>query len=82
MALGRTGLLLAAILCAAPAWAEDRSDKVVSAFKAWLVDQEITAGQIAVAYRGDILATEAIASAGPVDLASLSKAITAACVQS
>ncbi len=82
MGLGRLKLCFVLIFWAAPAWADDHATKAVSAVQNWMHDHGIAVGQIAVAYRGDIRGTYANERTGAVDLASLSKAITATCVRS
>lgn len=80
MAVTRLILAVVAAVLATPVWAQDTSDRVVDAFVQWLERNNISSGQIAVARQGAILAEHSVRRSGAEDLASLSKAITAACV--
>lgn len=80
MALARGAFAVCVGFLAGPAWSQDIPDRIVTAFSGWMEETGIDAGQIAVAYRGDVLVEQGFDNRGPVDLASLSKAITASCV--
>jgi len=55
--------------------------QVVSAWETWAAQREIASGQIVVLKDGNVVANGQLGNAtGPVELASLSKAITGACV--
>ncbi|MEX0283552.1 MAG: serine hydrolase domain-containing protein [Paracoccaceae bacterium] len=65
-----------------PAHADEVAQRVVASLTDWANARGIETAQIAVSYQGEVRAEEAIGGpVVPVDIASLSKAITAACVQ-
>lgn len=80
MVVTRLTAFLCAGLLATPLWADTTSTKIVAAFETWMTERNIPSGQIAVARQGRVLAERGFGRHGPEDLASLSKAITAACV--
>lgn len=80
--LSRLASVVLLVICLpGPAVAQDISDRIVAAFADWSAGHGIARSRIAVAYRGDLRGVGTVGDlAGPVDLASLSKAITAACM--
>lgn len=75
--------LIAVVLLVFPiaARADDTAERTVAAWTEWAEARGIDHGQIVVAHEGQVRATGALGgSSGAVDLASLSKAITALCV--
>jgi CubicO group peptidase (beta-lactamase class C family) len=79
-------LVLILLLAALPVQAQDAQDKLPAfeqAFQGWLDQVGATEGILALRYDNSPVATIAIGrDAGAVDLASLSKAITGACIAS
>jgi len=75
-------LLLALLSLSLPAAAQSRSDGMIAAWAAWVKSTSVPSSTIAVAQNGKIVATRGInaEASRPYDLASLSKAVTGACL--
>lgn len=92
MSLRLRALSAATILAAFAGWSpfagaaaskvDQRADRVVEEWRAWADMIGVSSGRIAVLYQGEPVAAGRFggASSNPVELASLSKAITAACL--
>jgi len=80
--LAATALALATPLAAQDSTAQDRAAQVTAAFEGWLADNAIAEASIAVITNGTQPVTKGYGrdADAPVTLASLSKAITGACV--
>lgn len=79
---GIFGLLL---LLATPVFAQDlaRAERIETMWRAWALDNGFEASAIAIGYQGELVHSAGIGreAGDPVPVASLSKAITAACVK-
>ncbi|MGB3554715.1 MAG: serine hydrolase, partial [Jannaschia sp.] len=66
----------------AAAQTEDRADRIVAAWTEWVEAGGTAASTIAVLHAGELVAEQGIGTAPdtPMPLASLSKAVTAACL--
>ena len=63
------------------AFADERAERVARSWRQWAAGQNISSGQVVVLNRGELLLSASVGdAAGPVDLASLSKAVTGACL--
>ncbi len=75
--------LLSAVLWSGAALAQDEAvtDRLKSAMDGWLTDAKAANGAIAITYQGSVVAAEGFGMQAetPVEMASLSKAITAVC---
>ncbi len=73
--------LAVSMVVAGPLRASEIADRMVAAWTEWAGARGIAHGQLAVAFEGRIMAQATLdGRTGPVDLASLSKAITGICV--
>lgn len=63
--------------------AQDRAARIVAAFEAWMNDAGVTVGTIAISRKGQIIATYGRGTDPdtPMEMASLSKAITGVCLR-